>query len=290
MSRLPLRVASAALLLASCGPSATPPTIAPTIEPAALRAASPPAASAAVEPAAAAPSAVPTADAAAVEAPRGPAVASSREEESAAAAATAAKSAKMASLPGGTFWMGERGDVVKVAPFSLDVTEVTADAYAACVNAGACSIAELGCGDAPTYGVAGKGHHPINCVDWNQAHAYCQWAGKRLPTEAEWEWASRGQAAGTKFPWGNHEPGARVCWRRSGTCEVGTHLEGDAPGGIHDLTGNVWEWTSTSYDAATRVDRGGGWSNTVAKTVRAASRGRRGPGSHYDVLGLRCAR
>jgi formylglycine-generating enzyme required for sulfatase activity len=209
----------------------------------------------------------------------------------------------MAQLSGGTFKMGERGDLVSVRPFSLDVTEVTADAYAACVRTGRCSADHPGewtpegtnfaVDGRCNYGVAGKGNHPMNCVDWNQATAFCRWAGKRLPTEAEWEWAARGQNRGTTYPWGNDEPASQACWDRAGTCPVGSYPEGDAPGGIHDLAGNVWEWTASNYGAGAfssmRVLRGGGCLGD-ATSLRASYRFGDTPLPRVYYLGFRCAR
>jgi formylglycine-generating enzyme required for sulfatase activity len=207
----------------------------------------------------------------------------------------------MASLPGGTFKMGQRGDTVTVRAFSLDVTEVTADAYAACVRAGGCTAdhpgewtldgKEFKADGRCNYGVRGKGNHPMNCVDWNQATAYCQWAGERLPTEEEWEWAARGQSRGTTYPWGNDEPGSRGCWGQPGTCEVGSYAAGDAPGGIHDLAGNVWEWTASNdvASASGRVDRGGGF-NGNATSLLASYRSNLTPTSRSGLVGFRCAR
>jgi formylglycine-generating enzyme required for sulfatase activity len=204
----------------------------------------------------------------------------------------------MAQLSGGTYTMGDTKETVTVAPFALDVTEVTVDAYAKCVSAGKCSEPETG--GRCNWKVGGKGNHPINCVDWNQATAYCQWASKRLPTESEWEWAARGQSRGTTYPWGNDDPGSRACWdgegnnlgkgSRKGTCEAGGFPSGDAPGGIHDLAGNVWEWTSTAYDSSARVGRGGGWLSGDASRLRAANRGGLDPSYRDDFLGFRCAR
>ncbi len=192
-------------------------------------------------------------------------------------------------LPGGTFVLGGTKQTVTVAPFSLDLTEVTIDAYAKCVSAGKCSAPNTG--GTCNWNVGGKGNHPINCVDWNQATSYCQWAGKRLPTEPEWEWAARGQARGTEYPWGNDAPVAQACWKRSeGTCAVGGYPSGDAPGGIHDLAGNVREWTSTAYDDSARVDRGGGWDFGIPSRLRAAARNRSDPSRRYGNLGFRCAR
>jgi sulfatase modifying factor 1 len=198
----------------------------------------------------------------------------------------------MASLPGGTYVMGETKETVTVAPFALDLTEVTVDGYARCVSAGRCS--EPDTGDWCNWKVSGRGRHPINCVDWNQATAYCEWAGKRLPTEPEWEWAARGQSRGTEYPWGDDAPGARACWNRweqkLGTCEVGAFPSGDAPGGIHDLAGNVLEWTSTAYDSSARVDRGGSWSSGDPSKLRTAKRNWFVTSFRLLNLGFRCAR
>lgn len=204
--------------------------------------------------------------------------------------------AGMASLAGGSFTMGDRKDQVTVSGFCLDATEVTADAYAACVRGGQCTAEGLSCDAAATYGVAGKGNHPVNCVDWGQAATYCNAQGKRLPTEEEWEWAARGGRNGWKYPWGNGEPDFQACWSgvsmRSGTCAVGSLSQGDAPGGIHDLAGNVWEWTSSTNanDSAARVARGGGWYYGDASSLRAANRSGYAPSYRFDTLGFRCAR
>jgi formylglycine-generating enzyme required for sulfatase activity len=205
------------------------------------------------------------------------------------AAATGSDSARMVAVSGGTFTMGDRRDTVHVTPFLLDPTEVTADAYAACVRAGGCSDDGLRCDGGGTYGIGGRGDHPITCVDYDQATAYCAWTRKRLPTEEEWEWAARGQAAGWTYPWGDGPPISQLCWRQGGTCPVGTFTAGDAPGGIHDLAGNAWEWTSTDYGAGERVFRGGSWHSTDPAHPRAAYRNHRPPGSHFAWLGFRCA-
>jgi formylglycine-generating enzyme required for sulfatase activity len=182
----------------------------------------------------------------------------------------------MARIPGGTFMMGSDGGnstekpvhPVAVAAFSMDVTEVTVAAYGACVTAGKCS--EPGTGDDCNWGKNDRQDHPINCVDWNQATAYCAYAGKRLPTEEEWEYAARG-TDGRTYPWGNEAPRNELCWKRwaskEGTCVVGSHPSGASPFGLQDMAGNVGEWTSSNYcsypinkciDTA-RVSRGGNW-------------------------------
>jgi formylglycine-generating enzyme required for sulfatase activity len=224
---------------------------------------------------------------------------------------------RMAGLPGGTFTLGERKAVANVQPFCMDLTEVTVDSYAACVRSGLCSADHLrewdpakptmGCDG--NYGVSGKGNHPMNCVDRNQAARYCEAQCKRLPTEKEWEWAARGASAANKYPWGNAEPEpTTACFvghplmvlnhnptptgpNPTGTCAVGSFPKGDAPGGIHDLAGNVSEWTS-SEEAGNGwiVIRGGDWQTIAEGLTAAGSTSEPSPLSRSDSLGFRCVR
>lgn len=208
-------------------------------------------------------------------------------------------------IPGGAFAMGNRdGGKVTVGRFYIDITEVTVDAYAACVNAGQCSAPggrERWQNEGCNWGESGKENHPINCVDWDQASAYCKWKGKRLPTEEEWEWAARGGSRATEFPWGNEEPSTQLCWsgdrRRKGTCAVGSFPGGNSPFGIMDLAGNVQEWTSTIWydgvnapDKRVRTIRGGAFANAVSNSVRAEYSHGNAMSNRGKGCGFRCAR
>jgi formylglycine-generating enzyme required for sulfatase activity len=235
----------------------------------------------------------------------------------------------MVLLPGGTFLFGapdsdpDGGDDEKpqsrvaMASFWIDRTEVTTSEYAACIAAGICTRGNTGgfcnmqANDRP---LPGRERHPINCVDWYQASAFCAWRGARLPTEQEWEFAARGGAGGTRtFPWGEELPRPdRVCMSdqesgdRESTCEVGAHPLGRSAHGLEDMSGNVWEWTASVYDERghgyvanpeERTEKGGCWTNfwTAAKPsqrahLRAAFRSYDARGYQSRTVGFRCAR
>ncbi|HTJ83197.1 MAG TPA: SUMF1/EgtB/PvdO family nonheme iron enzyme [Polyangiaceae bacterium] len=135
-----------------------------------------------------------------------------------------------------------------VDAFDIDRTEVTVQAYAACVKAGACTKPrDATFGDdyrACTWGVAGAEQHPINCVSWTEAEQYCSWQKKRLPTAPEWLLAALG-TDGREYPWGS-APSTDMCTATRGGCEVGSHPHDRSPSGALDMAGSVSEWTATS--------------------------------------------
>ena len=185
----------------------------------------------------------------------------------------------MVHIPAGPFWYGcpkERIDLPWLAfpdgmwvncvgravkrhlSFYIDRTEVTVEQYRQCVDAGACPLPDpVGerCDETErNWNVVDRGDHPINCVDWEHAEAYCAFHGHRLATSAEWEMAARG-SDGRFYPWGNappscdlavisagkwNEPAKRGCGARS-TAAVGSRPKGASPYGVLDMAGNVME-------------------------------------------------
>jgi len=222
-------------------------------------------------------------------------------------------------IPGGSFNMGSKDfewaqpvHRVTVRTFEMTKTLVTVEQYKACVDAGACTAPDTG--GKCNWGQSDRGKHPINCVDWYQAQAYAKWAGGRLPTEAEWEYAARSGGRDWKYPWGNEnatceravmDDGGYGCGRDS-TWPVCSKPSGNTTQGLCDMAGNVWEWVQDwyhdSYNGAPtdgsawesptgshRVYRGGSW-NGGAGDVRAAFRYDYSPGLRGDDLGFRVAR
>jgi serine/threonine-protein kinase len=182
--------------------------------------------------------------------------------------------------------------------FWIDQTEVTNAQYCKCVEAGACEPLE-NCSDDPNYGA---GNHPAVCVSWDQAMAYAEWVGGRLPTEAEWEKAAGG-TDGREYPWGNEFDGTRLnfcdksCLRRwrdanvddgyEHTAPVGSYPAGASPYGVLDTAGNVYEWTHSAYEEYPYDSEDGREDVSAEEVVRRVVRG---GDFDEDAEGVRCAR
>jgi formylglycine-generating enzyme len=230
----------------------------------------------------------------------------------------------MVNIPAGSFWMGcypehssdcekdeSPGRMVFLDAYFIDRTEVTGEAYERCVSAHVCSAAEQGA--SCNAGKPGREQHPINCVRFDQADAYCRWAGKRLPSEAEWERAARGTDKRT-YPWGEQPPtcawaivalGGKGCGKNS-TWATCSKEKGNSPAGLCDAAGNVFEWTAdwyqeTAYQTGSqnnppgpsagegRVLRGGSYSGYL-KYLRTSFRDRLSPDRFHETVGFRCAK
>jgi len=220
----------------------------------------------------------------------------------------------MVLVPAGPFLMGHdadeglvsKGDAtpshqVTLAAFYIDKTEVTNEAYKQYCDATGYPVPPYWQGG--TY-PAGEAKFPVRFVNWWEAQAYAQWQGKRLPTEAEWEKAARG-TDGRTYPWGNEWNSNLLVWGVPGPAEVGSHPDGASPYGVLDMAGNVWEWTSSWYQAypgtsSTQTEFGtlykvvrggsfGGWPDRefdCATYHRTITR----PQSRSEWVGFRCAK
>ena len=219
--------------------------------------------------------------------------------------------------------------VVSLDGFWIDRTEVTNGRYGTCVDAGACDPPALAGSYQrdPYYGDSVYADYPVMNLTWGQAAAYCEWAGGRLPSEAEWEYAARGPE-GLVFPWGNTFDGAQLnyCDVQCGSSNPGFehadstvddgHVDtapvGSYPGGASwcgalDLAGNVSEWVADWYadeyygsapsqnpagpaSGRFRVVRGASWVGS-AVSARSANRASQGPeATGLNILGFRCAK
>jgi len=291
--------------VSACGPSAGPtPTVAAEISSAAP-AATPTAVSIAgptVEPTVE-PTIVPTATSAPTPAPGEILV-------------SATDGMEMAYVPSGDFSMGSLAGTMDEQPvhdvyldaYWIDRTEVTNGMYSQCVQAGAClkpynqSNTHFNYYPDPQFA-----NYPVIDLKWSSTGKYCAWAGRRLPTEAEWEKAARG-TDGRTYTWGNALPNNSLLNFNNpvgDTVLVGSYPKGASPYGALDLAGNVMEWVADWYDAGYytaspdsnptgpadgqyKVLRGGSWHSDVY-TVRSADRHYREPDTRDIVIGFRCA-
>ncbi len=229
---------------------------------------------------------------------------------------------------------------VTLDTFCMDLHEVTAGKYKACADEGKCRRApavvewpKISEADKKTYSQLctfddpSKKDHPINCVTWQMANDFCSVQGKRLPTEAEWEYATRGPD-GRVYPWGDEEPTAEhlnacgkecAAWGKehqaeleplypaddgfATTAPVGQFPKGRSRFGPYDVVGNVWEWTSTWYgdysvektqnprgpeSGERRVIRGGAWNGSFASWLRPSFRYGQVPDARSHGIGFRC--
>ena len=222
-------------------------------------------------------------------------------------------------IPAGTFQMGAPSGTefvpqhgVTLADFRLDRYEVSNVRFQLCVEAGCCDPPRYDgsyTGREPYFANPDYSFFPVVFVSWDQARQYCEGAGKRLPTEAEWEYAARGDD-GRLYPWGSDAPDssrANYGGARDGdTKQVGSYAAGASPFGVDDMAGNVWEWVADWYDpnyygsspasdpagpdlGLAKVARGGSFGSD-ATTLYTFYRGSYLPEESFANLGFRCAR
>jgi serine/threonine-protein kinase len=234
-------------------------------------------------------------------------------------------------VPSGSFMMGSfNGDSheqpaheVYLDGYWIDKFEVTNAQYEKCVDEGKCEtpFKNATFTRASYFGTAIYANYPVVYVSWAKAKAYCEWAGGRLPTEAEWEKAARGNTDTRVYPWGGALDGgkANYCDRNcesdkkdqnvndgyADTAPIGYYPGGASPFGVMDMAGNVWEWVADWYGAEyysrqttwsnptgptsgeDRVIRGGSWINT-AIIMRVSNRYSYSSDTTYSSIGFRC--
>jgi|GEM_PF-441907 len=218
----------------------------------------------------------------------------------------------MVLVPGGEFLMGtlegnedeKPPHTVYLEDFYIDKYEVTNAQYQEFVDSMGLKFSPRDWADGRYE--SGKGNHPVVNVSWYDAKSYCGWAGKRLPTEAQWEKAARSSDERT-YPWGNQFDPNLANVKESGkllTMPVGSYEGGKSPYGVYDMAGNVWEWTSSlkmSYpynatdgredpvDKSLRVIRGGSF-NYYHGSARVTNRSHFEPQNWDYSIGFRCAK
>lgn len=218
-------------------------------------------------------------------------------------------------IPGGTFLMGSSNGpeneqpehAISLSTFFIDQFEVSNAQYLECVRAGGCSQTAFAHSyTRPSYrNNPDYEHHPVIGVTWSQAVAYCAWANKRLPTEAEWEYAASGPN-NYIWPWGNEfDPQLSAASARD-TQQVTSYPEGATPSGVYNMAGNVLEWVQDAFsetfyansptenpvgpgDGALHIFRGGSFDNLDGSAFTTSRRYVK-PGTTVDVdIGFRCA-
>jgi formylglycine-generating enzyme required for sulfatase activity len=235
----------------------------------------------------------------------------------------------MITIPSGEFLMGcdpwdsrspcldgeSPSHIVYLDSYAIDLSEVTNVQYALCVAAEACRPPDFGDSDlqGAKYGSADFNNHPVSSVDWYDARDYCRWVGKRLPTEAEWEKAARGDLDERFYPWGDITPDCALVnfTGLNGDCPGGTtpvedYPVGASPYGLLNMAGNVREWVADWYDANyylsappdnpqgsdsgwEKVLRGGSY-NSDWIDIRVNRRCHNPPVFRGSDVGFRCAR
>jgi formylglycine-generating enzyme required for sulfatase activity len=218
---------------------------------------------------------------------------------------------EMVLIPAGPSWMGSnRGDVnesplhkVHLSAYAIDRREVSLKAYRIFAEATGRKMPEVT--QDPRFS---DEDHPATGVTWDEADAYCGWSGRRLPTEAEWEKAARGES-GRTFPWGEPPPTLQLlnfADSLKATARVGTYPGGASPYGVEDMAGNAAEWVDNWYDpeiytsngvvynpegpakGRMKVVRGGSWQSRE-HFVRSSARQAKRPTERSPTVGFRCA-
>jgi formylglycine-generating enzyme required for sulfatase activity len=220
-------------------------------------------------------------------------------------------------VPAGKFQMGSNTGssdeqplhTVNLDAFWIDQSEVTNHMYTLCVEASVCQPPKdlRSITHNQYYGNPGFDNYPVIQVDWNMAQTYCAWAGRRLPTEAQWEKAARG-IDGNLYSWGNDAPNDKLLNYNGNVQDTGgvkSYEAGKSPYGAYDMLGNVWEWVNDWYDpfyyqspplsnpegpatGTARVHRGGSWRDDDSY-ISAANRDSGDPTYADFYLGIRCA-